>query len=125
MKEQNLDPPFCIFGIVIKLTNFQKNMHRSKKAYGKSVEYNSILMQNHQTYQPNFQIALLDYAAKLTKTYGVIFGAKVLQNAPSRFPCLIEESTCFSMNTFFAKVDSFGLNFSNDSKTSFTDLSYG
>ena len=66
----------------------------------------------------------LDLPVKFTKTYGVIFGVRVLQNAPSLFPCLIDESMWFSLNTFLANSSNVSLNLPSDSKTNFTDLLY-
>ncbi len=66
----------------------------------------------------------LVFPVKLTRTYGVIFGVNVLQNAPSLFPGLMDESTCFSSKTFLANPSNLGLNLPSDSKTIFTDLSY-
>jgi hypothetical protein len=53
----------------------------------------------------------LDLPVKFTKTYGVIFGVRVLQNAPSLFPGLTDESIWFSLNIFLANSSRVLLNF--------------
>ena len=57
------------------------------------------------------------------RTNGVMYGNGVLQKAPSRLPGLIEWSTWFSLNTFAANPDIFGLNLASESNTSLIALS--